>query len=85
MKELKEWQYHYSQPERITLIGVELLTNGKPIFMQNFMDRTQVSRGTVAKDLKLVKKVLADEALTLQFERSTGYRVEGKEENSGEY
>jgi mannitol operon transcriptional antiterminator len=81
MKELKEWQYHYSQPERITLIGVELLTNDKPIFMQNFMERTQVSRGTVAKDLKLVKKVLNEEALTLQFERSAGYVVEGKEEN----
>ncbi|MGA9288080.1 MAG: transcription antiterminator, partial [Anaerobacillus sp.] len=82
MKELKEWQYHYSQTERVTLIGVELLTNDdKPIFMQNFIKRTQVSRGTVSKDLKLVKKLLQEESLTLEFERSTGYVVEGKEEH----
>ncbi len=81
MKELKEWQYHYSQMERVTLIGIELLTNDQPVFMQNFMDRTQVSRGTVSKDLKLVKKLLQEEELVIQYERSTGYVIKGKEEN----
>ncbi|MCA0986550.1 BglG family transcription antiterminator [Guptibacillus algicola] len=81
MKELKEWQYHYSQTERVTLIGIELLTNDQSIFMKDFMERTKVSRGTVSKDLKLVIQLLEDEELNLQFERSTGYVVEGKEEN----
>ncbi|WP_347549089.1 BglG family transcription antiterminator [Pseudalkalibacillus hwajinpoensis] len=81
MRELKEWQYHYSQMERVTLIGIELLTNDQPVFMQNFMDLTQVSRGTVSKDLKLVKNLLQEEELVIQYERSTGYVVEGKEEN----
>ncbi|KMM36500.1 BglG family transcription antiterminator [Guptibacillus hwajinpoensis] len=81
MKELNEWQYHYSQMERVTLIGVELLTKNQPVFMQDFIQRTQVSRGTVSKDLKLVKKLLKEEDLALQFERSEGYIVEGKEEN----
>ncbi|MBN8208779.1 BglG family transcription antiterminator [Bacillus sp. NTK071] len=81
MKELNEWQYHYSQMERVTLIGVELLTKNQPVFMQDFIKRTQVSRGTVSKDLKLVKKLLKEEELTLHFERSEGYTVEGKEEN----
>lgn len=81
MKELKEWQYHYSQAERVTLIGIELLTNDQPIFMKDFMARTKVSRGTVSKDLKLVIRLLEDEELNLQFDRSTGYVVEGKEEN----
>ncbi|WP_377890831.1 BglG family transcription antiterminator [Alkalihalobacillus sp. R86527] len=81
MKELKEWQYHYSQMERVTLIGIELLTTNQPVFMKHFMKRTQVSRGTVSKDLKLVIRLLEDEALTLQFDRSTGYVIEGKEEN----
>ncbi|WP_270179764.1 BglG family transcription antiterminator [Alkalihalobacillus sp. CinArs1] len=81
MKELKEWQYHYSQTERVTLIGIELLTNDKPTFMKDFMERTKVSRGTASKDLKIVIRLLEDEELDLQFDRATGYIVEGKEEN----
>lgn len=74
-------QYFYSQEERITLIAIKLLTSQRDVFMEDLVELTQVSRATVSNDLKEIKLVFLNENLKVNFQRNTGYKVTGQEED----
>ncbi|WP_332634348.1 BglG family transcription antiterminator [Halalkalibacter flavus] len=81
ISKLNKFQYFYSPEERITLIAVKLLTNRHPIFLEDIMELTQVSRATASNDLKVLKKVFTEQQLKLGFYRNSGYEIKGTEQN----
>ncbi|MDC3418552.1 BglG family transcription antiterminator [Aquibacillus salsiterrae] len=78
---ISNFQYIYSQEERIILIAFKLLTSESDVFMEDLMELTMVSRATVSNDLKQIKQFFLNENLKVNFLRYTGYKVNGKEEN----
>ncbi|REB08565.1 PRD domain-containing protein [Sporosarcina sp. BI001-red] len=77
----KQWEYHFSSDERIAVLLVVLLTQSGAVTMKKLMDAVQMSRGTVFKDLQELKEILIDEQLTCEFEKASGYFIQGSEEN----
>ncbi|MGG0643125.1 BglG family transcription antiterminator [Sporosarcina gallistercoris] len=77
----KQWEYHFSSEERITVLLVTLLTDVGAVTMKRLMDAVQMSRGTVFKDLQELKEILADEQLICTFEKTSGYSIQGAEES----
>lgn len=77
---INKFQYFYSMEERTTLIAVELLTSQVPIFLENLMELTQVSRATASNDLKEIKMIFSEHQLEVNFHRNNGYKIAGKEE-----
>jgi len=80
---INKFQYFYSMEERTTLIAVELLTSQVPIFLENLMELTQVSRATASNDLKEIKVIFSEHQLEVNYHRNNGYKISGKEEHNG--
>lgn len=77
---LGDWQYFHGKEDRLVMIAVSLLTTTKGLYLQDFIELTNVSRGTVAGDLKELKENWQKKFhLTLEFTRTDGYLVQGKE------
>ncbi|WP_070120930.1 BglG family transcription antiterminator [Bacillus marinisedimentorum] len=75
-----DWEYQYSEQERILLILAKVLAEEEASSTKSFMDLTNMSRGTIVSDLKKVKKTLQQHAIHLRYQRGKGYVVEGPEE-----
>ncbi|TLS35212.1 BglG family transcription antiterminator [Pseudalkalibacillus caeni] len=75
-----DWQYQLSKQEREVLIKAKILLEEQDASMQNFMDLTDMSRGTVAKVLKIVKDEFRQAGLKLYYQKGSGYRLSGPEE-----
>ncbi|WP_347862311.1 BglG family transcription antiterminator [Salimicrobium sp. PL1-032A] len=75
----KDWQYHYTEDERLLLLTTLLVASPHQASMDRFMALTMVSRGTVAKDLKKLKGTLQKYGITVTYQRGIGYRTEGEE------
>ncbi|MCD8502409.1 MAG: BglG family transcription antiterminator, partial [Bacillaceae bacterium] len=80
INKLEKFQYYYSQGERLMLMAVELLTKKNSLFLEDFMEMTQVSRATASSDLKEVKKQFLQHQINVSFSRNDGYIVKGQEE-----
>lgn len=78
---INKFQYFYSMEERMNLIAVELLTNQMPVFLEDLIELTQVSRATTSNDLKEIKKIFSQHQLEVSFHRNNGYKTTGKEEH----
>ncbi|TGB02429.1 BglG family transcription antiterminator [Halobacillus salinus] len=81
----QKWHYHFSPEERRLLISASLLMQPEQASMQHWMEITWVSRGTVANDVKQVKKEFANSGLDLSYKKNTGYQLEGPEETKRRY
>ncbi len=58
-----------------------LLSKTEPLSMNHFIVELNVSKNTVARDLKEVEPHLANYQLCLEYLRSKGYRIKGEEWN----
>ncbi|SDZ78175.1 Transcriptional antiterminator [Thalassobacillus cyri] len=76
----EDWQYQLSKEEREVLIKAKILLEEQDASMQSFMDLTSMSRGTVAKVLKVVKDEFRQAGLKLYYQKGSGYRLSGREE-----
>ncbi|MFB7817739.1 BglG family transcription antiterminator [Paenibacillus chitinolyticus] len=73
-------QYYLSPRERLAWLVVHLLSPaGGSLFVHHLTDLLQVSRGTVLKDLNIVRPELEALKLKLTYDRKQGYRVRGEE------
>jgi mannitol operon transcriptional antiterminator len=81
ISKLSKFQYFYRPEERITLIAVKLLTNRNPVFLEDIIELTQVSRATASNDLKIIKKIFTEQQLKVGFHRNSGYEIIGTEQN----
>ncbi|MDV2682956.1 BglG family transcription antiterminator [Alkalihalophilus lindianensis] len=75
----KEVHYYYTANERQKLILLMLLTSSDPVYLKDFMAVTQTSRNTCLNDLKAIKQQSKPFRLTIHFERSKGYFINGPE------
>ncbi|MFD1020268.1 BglG family transcription antiterminator [Thalassobacillus hwangdonensis] len=75
------WYYHYSTEERRLLITVILLTDEQGASMESFMQATQMSRGTVAKDLNHVKEDFKNRGFPITYHKGSGYHIDATEED----
>ncbi|MCS7460297.1 BglG family transcription antiterminator [Paenibacillus doosanensis] len=71
--------YYLSPRERLAWLALQLLSAEEPLFVHHLTDLLQVSRGTVLKDLNIVRPELEDWKLRLTYDRKQGYRVQGDE------
>ncbi|WP_028782187.1 BglG family transcription antiterminator [Thalassobacillus devorans] len=76
----EDWQYQLSKEEREVLIKAKILLEEQDASMQSFMDMTSMSRGTVAKVLKVIKDEFRQAGLKLYYQKGAGYRLSGREE-----
>ncbi|MCO7025916.1 BglG family transcription antiterminator [Tetragenococcus halophilus] len=67
--------------ERVQLLILMLLSKTEPLSMNHFIVELNVSKNTVARDLKEVEPHLANYQLCLEYLRSKGYRIKGEEWN----
>lgn len=67
--------------ERSQLLILMLLSKTEPLSMNHFIIELEVSKNTVARDLKEVESFLARYQLRLEYLRSKGYRIKGEEWN----
>ncbi|SDH85959.1 BglG family transcription antiterminator [Alteribacillus bidgolensis] len=73
-----QWEYRFSQKERIQIILLMLVTRSTSL--QELMDTTQVSRGTMFRDLKKASKELEYFEMKLTYEKRSGYQIIGQEQ-----
>ncbi|UXH46265.1 BglG family transcription antiterminator [Rossellomorea vietnamensis] len=76
----EDWQYQLSKEEREVLIKASILLEEQDASMQRFMDLTSMSRGTIAKVIKDIKKEFREAGLQLYYKKGSGYRLKGPEE-----
>ncbi|MGG1631104.1 BglG family transcription antiterminator [Rossellomorea sp. NRS-1567] len=76
----EDWQYQLSKEEREVLIKASILLEEQDASMQRFMDLTSMSRGTIAKVIKDIKKEFREAGLDLYYKKGSGYRLMGPEE-----
>ncbi|PFA63057.1 hypothetical protein CN378_18660 [Bacillus sp. AFS015802] len=76
----EDWQYQLSKEEREVLIKASILLEEQDASMQRFMDLTSMSRGTIAKVIKDIKKEFREAGLDLYYKKGSGYRLSGPEE-----
>lgn len=77
-------QYYLSPRERLAWLAVHLLSPADgSLFVHHLTDLLQVSRGTVLKDLNIVRPELESLKLKVAYDRKQGYRVRGKRATSG--
>lgn len=76
----EDWQYQLSKEEREVLIKASILLEEQDASMQRFMDLTSMSRGTIAKVIKDIKKEFHEAGLHLYYKKGSGYRLRGPEE-----
>ncbi|GAA3013115.1 BglG family transcription antiterminator [Tetragenococcus solitarius] len=67
--------------ERIQLLILMLLSKTESLSMNHFIVELDVSKNTIARDLKEVELLLAYYQLRLEYLRSKGYRIVGEEWN----
>ncbi|MFT4413763.1 BglG family transcription antiterminator [Fredinandcohnia humi] len=77
----KTWQYDYSAKERKGWLALYLLGRDSPLFLEDLAKKVRVSRNTTIEDLKLLKEEIERFHVKLQFERKSGYRVIGEEDD----
>lgn len=67
--------------ERIQVLILMLLSKTEPLSMNHFIVELNVSKNTIARDLKELRPLLDQYQLRLEYLRSKGYRIKGEEWN----
>ncbi|WP_043932421.1 BglG family transcription antiterminator [Bacillus sp. EB01] len=75
------WQYEYSADERKALIAIFLMAREAPLFLEDLMEETRVSRNTTLEDVKSLKHELSKFELELVSRRKSGYLILGDEDD----
>jgi mannitol operon transcriptional antiterminator len=78
---IKTWHYEYSAKERKAWLALYLLGRDTPLFLDDLMEKTRVSRNTTIDDLKVLKEEIRRFHLSLEFERKSGYTILGDEDD----
>lgn len=73
------WDYRLSREERKVLLLLYLLANTSVIRMRDLIDHTQMSRGSISKDLDQIKEYFQEHRLELRYSKTKGYFLEGQE------
>ncbi|MGM0852752.1 MAG: BglG family transcription antiterminator [Bacillota bacterium] len=76
----EDWQYQLSKQEREVLIKAKILLEEQDASMLRFMDLTSMSRGTIAKVIKVIKQEFSEAGLQLYYKKGSGYRLSGPED-----
>ncbi|MEL3971905.1 BglG family transcription antiterminator [Rossellomorea oryzaecorticis] len=76
----EDWHYQLSKKEREVLIKAKILLEEQDASMQSFMDLTSMSRGTIAKVIKVIRREFNEAGLELYYKKGTGYRLRGPED-----
>jgi mannitol operon transcriptional antiterminator len=76
----EDWQYQLSKQEREVLIKAKILLEEQDASMKRFMDLTSMSRGTIAKVIKVIKQEFNEAGLELYYKKGSGYRLRGPED-----
>lgn len=77
----KQSHYEFSRKERIAWSAIFILTRDTSIFLQDLLDKLNVSRSTLLNDIKELKEQLGHFEVKLQFQKSTGYCILGEEQD----
>lgn len=77
MAEVASGFYVFSPEERLKVIICSIINRSKPLFIEDFIELTQVSRNTVLNDMKSVIKTLEEYNLELKYENKIGYYIKG--------
>lgn len=72
-------QYYLSPRERLAWMSLYLLSAESPLFVHHLTELLQVSRGTVLKDLNMVRSEMKSVKLKVTYDRKRGYGVHGEE------
>jgi mannitol operon transcriptional antiterminator len=72
-------QYYMSPRERMAWMSLYLLSAEGPLFVHHLTDLLQVSRGTVLKDLNMVRSDMKASKLKVTYDRKWGYGLNGEE------
>ncbi|MBP1082602.1 BglG family transcription antiterminator [Bacillus capparidis] len=80
LKLTDEWEYRLSRQERICIILISLLTQSETSSLHDLMERTQVSRGTIFRDIKKAADSINPLGITLSYEKGSGYELIGSEQ-----
>lgn len=76
---IKEYEYEPSAEERIALILLLITCSDTKCGVQELSELTYVSRSTCLKDMKSTAELLATFEVGLEYDRTTGYYLEGQE------
>ncbi|XJZ26652.1 BglG family transcription antiterminator [Bacillota bacterium Lsc_1132] len=71
----------FSAEERAALLVIFILTREKEIYLEDLIDKLNVSRSTLLADIKRQKEQLTKFNVSLQFHRRSGYFILGEEQN----
>lgn len=74
-----EWEYRFSGKERQHLLILFMLSRKKPASLKELIHLTQVSRGTLFRDLKKTSTALKHQDLELAHAKNEGYSISGNE------
>ncbi|MCD4838345.1 BglG family transcription antiterminator [Neobacillus sedimentimangrovi] len=77
----KKKSYEFSPRERMTWAAILILTRENKIFLQDLLEQLNVSRSTLLSDMKQLKAQLIPFHVQLKFQRSSGYYIEGQEQD----
>lgn len=67
----------FSPMERVSIIICTIINRNKNLFIEDFMNITQVSRNTTINDLRATGSKLKEYNLELNYENGQGYRILG--------
>lgn len=76
---MKAWHYEYTPLERKAWIAIYLSLDERAFFLEDLMDKVQVSRNTLIEDMKTLREELESFGLKLEFNRDQGHVVLGNE------
>ncbi|MFB5662234.1 PRD domain-containing protein [Alteribacillus sp. HJP-4] len=80
LREATYFSVDYLTPElRVHVMLLKLLMESRPLSLQDLAETTEVSKNTVLHDMKLLKLVLKEKALQINYSRKDGYFLKGSE------
>lgn len=75
----EEFQFHYSNTDRLELVLFELLVSPPPLTLSKLASKVKTSRATLTQDLNKAENWLQEHRLTLHRQTRTGTQVIGEE------
>jgi PTS system ascorbate-specific IIA component len=78
---IKKNQMYFQEKERMYLIYIYTFIRSEPVSILHYQSLLQVSRNTALNDVKKVREFCTGMDVELHYNRSTGYHLNGTEEN----
>lgn len=77
----KRTNYEFSPKERAAWVAILILNRDSALFLQDLMDKLNVSRSSLLADIKQLKKQLEHFHVELKFHKTSGYFIAGVEQD----